>query len=134
VYTRAVSNRSSFKAVLWFVALALIAVRTGEAHLHLCLEGGQALASFHAADLGTLCADDRDPGGSHSDEDIDIGTFSGTLAKWSLDSAPFAALPPCDLLVLLPPVRSRGELLEVPRDPQPRLPYLFLPQFRGPPV
>lgn len=136
MYTRAVINRPSFRAVLWFIALALIVVRTGEAHLHVCLEGGKASTSFHAADLGTLCADDQEQGPAltHSDEDIDLDTFSGTLAKSSLDAAPFAALPPFNLLVLLPPERSRGELLEVPHDPRPKLPYLFLPQFRGPPL
>ena len=136
VYTRGVTNRSSFRVLLSFIALALIVVRTGEAHLHLCLEGGETSSAFHATDLGTLCADDVDRSASapHSDQDIDLGTFSGTLAKSDLDVPFFAALPPFDLLALMPPERSRGELLEVPRDPQPKLPYLFLPLFRGPPV
>ena len=136
MYTRLVSNRRTLKSFLWFIALALIAVRTGEAHLHVCLENGQASTSFHAADLGTLCDDDQsqNTAASHSDEDIDLDAFSGTLAKSDLDATFFAVLPAFDLLALLPPERSRGELLEVPHDPKPKLPYLFLPQFRGPPA
>ena len=109
-------------------------VRTGEAHLHLCLDSGET--SFHAADLGALCADalEQSASATHSDQDIDLDALSGTLAKSDIDSPPFAALPSFDLLALLPPVRSRGELLEVPPDPRPKLPYLFLPQFRGPPI
>lgn len=120
--------------MLWFIAFALIVVRTSEAHLHFCLDGDEQFSSFHAADVGPLCDGDQGAPGGHDGEDFDSDVFRGTLAKSQVDPTPFAALPAFDLLVLLAPERSRGEFLEVARDPQPKLPYLFLPQFRGPPV
>ena len=57
----------------WLIAalcLALVMLRVGGVHLHLCLDGSEPPVSYHVADSGVHHLGDHDAGESHQDRDM----------------------------------------------------------------
>lgn len=136
--TRIVHTRPMFRKLrsmtpfLWVVALALLGVRTSDAHVHLCFDGQEPSASLHVSDTTALChvADDRS---THQDQDVDA--LGVVLAKKDSHDFAVAPLPIADIvLMLLAPPRS-SVVREVTTDVlRANRPYWHLPLLRGPPA
>lgn len=127
-------RRSKLALGLWILAIALVAVRTGGVHLHLCADGQEAPVSVHILDApghdGDAVQHSTD---DHEDRDIDV-SLSGAFFKKSdvgADIVPLVGL--FILLVLLPRV-----VTFLPRQSAPALPIgplaYFRPPLRGPPL
>lgn len=120
-----------WSGLLWVALLALVIVRAGDAHMHLCLEGEVQRSSVHVSDTAGVC-DSDDSQAEHQDQDVDV--FGAVLAKKSAD-ADVLDLPVAVHVVLSLLPLERGVVPhDVTEDPAPTLPYLFLPLLRGPPV
>lgn len=123
----------SWSSLLWVALLALLVVRAGDAHLHLCLDGqSQQRSSVHVSDTSVVCDENEAAEGEHQDKDVNV--FGAALAKKSADAdvLDLPAILPV-ILLLLPPERGIVHYAAT-RDPEPKLPYLFLPLLRGPPA
>lgn len=121
-----------WSGLLWVALLALVIVRTADAHMHLCLEGEVKRSSVHVSDTAGVCDSDNDSQTEHQDQDVDV--FGAVLAKKSAD-ADVLDLPAAVHVVLSLLSLERGVVsYAVTEDPAPKLPYLFLPLLRGPPV
>ena len=115
------------------LCLALLVLRVGGVHLHLCFDGSEPPISYHVADSGMHHLDENEAGDTHSDREMALG--EDLLLKKSAkaqDSLPFLfafAL----LLFLLP--RSSGPRPRTADPPlrQPALSWLR-PPLRGPPT
>lgn len=122
----------SMSGLLWVALLALLIVRTSDAHVHLCLDGQSQRSSVHVADTAGTCHEAD--GGQDEHQDQDVNVFGAALVKKSADTDALDLPPAIDVILsLLPP--ERGIVHEATtQDPAPSLPYLFLPLLRGPPV
>ncbi|HEY4366987.1 MAG TPA: hypothetical protein VGN07_07095 [Steroidobacteraceae bacterium] len=123
-------RHSRIATALWILAIALLAVRMGGEHLHLCLDGGEAAAAVHVFDVSEH-SDSLDSG-AHNDRNLDL---SGTALLKKVDAGG-ALIPLLGLLVflfLLPRVKiflSRPQASAVPLAPV----AYFIPPLRGPPL
>lgn len=62
---------SAFKQICyWALVLALFAVRSADAHMHLCLDGQEQRASLHVADGGVHHTDPAGLRQTHNDKDV----------------------------------------------------------------
>lgn len=123
-------RRAPFKAwLLTLVCVALLFVRLGGAHMHLCFDGSVPPASLHVTDSGHHA--DHHDGAAHDDRDVwligDALTQSGKLGM--------------DLPLLLASVWLMALLFArprlVPADPPPvsgRRLHFLRPLLRGPPL
>jgi hypothetical protein len=119
----------------WLIAalcLALVVLRVGGIHLHLCLDGSEPPVSYHVADSGIHHLDEHDAGESHSDRDMALADdLLLKKAAQALDS--LLILFAFSLLLFLV---SRSIAPRQVADPSPRLrPGLswLRPPLRGPP-
>lgn len=120
----------SMTPLLWVIAFALLIVRTADAHVHLCFDGQEPRSSFHVSDPAPLCHKSDD---THQDQDIDA--FGAVLAKKSAGADTLGPLPVADVVLLLLPLQSGADHHALTtQNPSPKLPDLFLPLLRGPPV
>jgi len=114
------------------LCVAIVALRVGGLHVHLCMDGSEPPLSFHVADSGIHHLEEADSGGAHTDRDMTLasdvvmkkpsGTFDVSLV------ATLCAL----LLFLLSPARERFDFPETTpgvRSARTRL----RPPLRGPP-
>jgi hypothetical protein len=124
--------RHSFVArLLWLLAIALLLVRVGEAHLHLCLDGQQSAVAMHMEDVPTHSGSDASYDG-HNDVDIDLSAASWAK-KVGLDEMPAIVFAAVLLALLLPVLRSTvrpGQLLV----PSFTSVFALRPPLRGPPL
>jgi hypothetical protein len=121
-----------WSGLLWVAVLALVIVRTADAHMHLCLDGDIQRTSVHVSDTAGVCDSGDDSQTEHQDQDVNV--FGAALAKKSAD-ADVVNLPAILPVVLaLLPLQRAVVPHDVTDDPAPKLPYLFLPLLRGPPV
>ena len=116
--------RSRFASLL-FIAVALIVTRTGEAHLHLCLDGQEPRASFHVADTEAFCDDADAEANGHQDEDVD--TASAALLKSTDTLQDFGPPVVATILFLVAPQRFSSDFCELTASTNPQHPYLFRP-------
>jgi hypothetical protein len=125
------SRPSAFAKALWLLAVAVLVVRVGDAHLHFCADGQEQPIALHVADA---------PGQHHSDEeqsahhDRDLDISGPTLFKkvGSVDDVAAAPLVTFALVLLLP-VLTRIEPIARAALP-PSIPVFALrPPLRGPP-
>lgn len=111
------------------LCVAVLAMRMGGAHLHLCLDGTVPQATVQVADTGSP------PGGLHKlHHDVDISLVGEGFAKKSFDSAPDLPVLVAAVLVLFI-LRDPTRLL-IRREwsfPVRSNPFLRLPPARGPP-
>ena len=126
--------RHSFLArTLWLLAIVALAVRVGDAHLHLCADGQEQRMSLHVADApGQHHADEANA--PHDDQDIEIS--APTLFKKSVgadDDFPQALLVALLLILVLPVARRL-----LPAGDVDGLffgaPFFLRPPLRGPPL
>lgn len=120
----------SMTPLLWVVALALLAVRMADAHVHVCFDGQEPRSRIHVSDPAPFC---HESDGTHRDQDMDAQ--GAVLAKKSAGADTLGPLPVADLvLFLLPLQRGSTDHELTTQNPSPKLPELFLPLLRGPPV
>jgi hypothetical protein len=111
---------------LCLALLAMLVIRLGEMHLHLCFDGQEPAAAVHVGDLPSH--DD----GSHSDQDVELSTTQGLVKKAGVDTLDLLFI--CLVVLLLLPVLRR---ITPPRAVlffSPAQPAYFLPPVRGPPL
>lgn len=113
------------------LCIAILVVRVGGAHLHLCLDGQEAPASVHLADDGLHhdAADATDAG--HHDVDLDLGN-EDLLAKLTKIDLPGIALLVVVFLLLSAFHRTRADFPDPLLCGAGRRVHLR-PPLRGPP-
>jgi hypothetical protein len=119
--------------LLWTVLLAVLAVRMGDTHLHLCFDGQEPPTSVHFADASVHHDDEHDDGPAHADKDIN--PFIGTIVKSDDDPQPLFALIVSTLLTidLLSPDHGVAPFdRSTPLAAHP--PFYLRPPLRGPPA
>ncbi|HKU14326.1 MAG TPA: hypothetical protein VJQ52_08005 [Steroidobacteraceae bacterium] len=124
-------RRSAFAKALWLLAIAVLAVRVGDAHLHFCADGREQAFALHVTDVpGQHHSDEA---GNHEDRDLDISGptfFKKVSGSDEVDLAPAIAIA---LVLLLPVIRQLA-----PADAATSTPYastfLLRPPLRGPPL
>lgn len=131
----AMLRHSTFAALLWLLAIALLPVRLAQAHLHMCLDGQDAPVAVHVdipTHHGAADHDDEHTGGGHNDVDVDVSTSAtvkkaGTFEDLSLDilGVYVLALVLPEHQAVLPPSAYRS----VPTTVR----FELLPPSRGPP-
>jgi hypothetical protein len=128
----------------WIIAVfvfAFVFARVTGAHLHLCLDGSEALAQLHVSDTAEVDhhphdhpvdhPDVEDLGPSHDDVDVDaVGNVVAKVAK--LDSSLNAMLAWVFAFGVLLPARQPAPTYQAapPRPP----PRFLRPLLRGPPA
>ena len=134
VHTRNMLRRlRTITPFIWVVALALLAARVSNAHVHFCFDGQEAPRSLHVSERSALCHASDGSSGTHQDQDVDA--VGAALAKKDSQAQSVDPLPIADVvLLLLAPPRSSVVRDAVPADRTVNRPYLHLPQLRGPPV
>jgi hypothetical protein len=125
-------NSRSAHLLLWVVAIAVLAVRASDTHLHLCFDGQEPPTTLHFADA-SVHDDEHHDEGNHDDQDFD--PFIGVLLKNSgSDSDVALPLGVAALVLLLPPVTDTlpptSDTLPSAVDP----PFYLRPPLRGPPA
>lgn len=116
----------------WTVAFALFAVQPSGAHIHLCFDGQEPARSYHASDV----TGDHHGGGESRDshQDQDVSVVEPAAAKKSAQAGGLGPALIAALLTLLPPPDRSIARDVTTQNPEPKLPDLFLPLLRGPPV
>lgn len=135
IYTRGLMWRRlrSNPVLLWTLLLAVLAVRIGDTHLHLCFDGLEPATSIHFADASVHHDDEHHESETHADQDVN--PFVGTLVKSDDDSRPVFAYI-VGVLLIIQPVLEPSAL--GPIDPAPLSdtspPFHLRPPLRGPPA
>ena len=121
----------NLKLLTVLVCVAVVALRIGGSHLHLCFDGGEPPLSLHLADSGQHHGDEAATA-PHSDQDVSIG--SEALVKKSSAVLDLAALAFAFALLLffLPRVRDPLPAFFAPPRLSPARTRLR-PPLRGPP-
>lgn len=124
-------RHSPIARLLWLLAIALLLVRVGEAHLHLCLDGQQQQAvAMHVEDAPTHSG--LEASGGHNDVDVDL-SVAPWVKKIGVDELPVIVFASILLALLLPVSQSTS------RPAQYLVPNLasafnLRPPLRGPPL
>ena len=124
-------RHSPIARLLWLLAIALLLVRVGEAHLHLCLDGQQPAAAVHVEDAPTHSGGKASADG-HNDVDVDL-SVAPWVKKVGVDELPILMFASILLALLLPVLKNTS------RPAQLFIPSLapvwgLRPPLRGPPV
>jgi hypothetical protein len=121
-----------FPKLRWLIAMlcvAVIVLRVGGTHLHLCFDGDEPPVSLHIADSGIHHADE--PAGDHSDREITPG--ADALVKKSSDAVDALTLALLGAVLLFVVACGRVPLPDF-RSPLPAPSRSRLrPPLRGPP-
>ena len=124
------SRHSAFAKGLWLLAIAVLAVRVGDAHLHICGDGQEQPIALHVADTPGQHHSDE---GAHKDRDLDISGPTLIKKAGGLDELTLAPLLAFALVVLLPVIRRIEPLADTaPVVPTPL--FSLRPPLRGPPL
>jgi hypothetical protein len=97
-------RHSPIARFLWLFAIALLLVRVGDAHLHLCLDGRQHPVSMHVQDVPTHSGIEASFDGHH-DIDVDL-SVSPWVKKVGVDEMPIIVFAGILLALLIPILRS----------------------------
>lgn len=125
-------RRSTPLLFLWVLAIALLPVRMADAHLHLCLDGGERSMSIHVEDPPVHDgAIDADTG--HTDRDVDLSNPLLIKKSGTSDKTAIAVLRVYVLALVLPVARSVEPLAEL-RLPAVVPAFNLRPPLRGPPL
>lgn len=124
-------RHSSLAKFLWLFAIALLLVRVGEAHLHLCLDGQQHPVAMHMQDAPTHKGSETSSDG-HNDVDLDL-SVSPWVKKIGADELPTIVFAAVVLALLLPVLQStiRPSQLLIPTLASV---FTLRPPLRGPPL
>jgi hypothetical protein len=120
----------------WLIAalcLALVVLRIGGVHLHLCFDGSEPPISYHVADSGIHHLDEHEAGETHSDRDMALG--EDVLLKKPAKAQDSLLFLFAFALLLFLLSRSTGPRPK-PGAPPPLRPDLswLRPPLRGPPT
>lgn len=129
-HTTAMFRHSPIARLLWLLAIALLLVRVGEAHLHLCLDGQQQQAvAMHVEDAPTHGGQET---GGHNDVDVDL-SVSPWVKKIGVEELPIIVFASIVLALLLPILQgtSRPAQLLIPNLASA---FDLRPPLRGPPL
>lgn len=116
----------------WVLLVAVLFVRLGDAHLHLCFDGQEPPATVHVME-DTAHHDDGAGTGVSEHNDQDINLFDAVLAK-KAGAADFLLLAIAVILLLLPRLSVRQKVFFAPVQTVASLPLFFHPPLRGPPL
>lgn len=122
----------SMSGLLWVAVFALLLVQTADAHVHLCFDGQGQRSSLHVADAEVACHQGSDSSGTHQDQDIDA--LGAVVAKKSAQADTLDLPPILGLVLFVLSPQGGNDYETVIQNPPPKLPELFLPLQRGPPV
>jgi len=129
-------RRSLLARALWVLAIALLLVRVGESHLHLCLDGQEPAVALHVDDApehgGVDASLSSHNLSGHNDRDIDTSNLPWAK-KVGMDELPAVLLTVLILTLLLPAVRNVPPLSRL-LIPAIARPASLLPPLRGPPL
>ena len=127
-------RHSTFAALLWLLAVALLPVRMANAHLHFCLDGQTQPVSLHVQDIATHVGGEHVDEEGHNDRDIDVSTSLLTSkSAGGSDVAPLALLHVYVLATLLPLERPAFSHFDVPVAEHTSA-FTLRPPVRGPPL
>lgn len=131
MHTTRMLRRSPIARLLWLLAIALLLVRVGEAHLHLCLDGQQRQpVAMHVEDTPTHTGLDASADG-HNDVDVDL-SVSPWVKKIGMDELPIIVFASVLLALLLPISRSTSRPAQF-LVPDLAAAFSLRPPLRGPP-
>src|SRR5215510_14420903 len=118
--------------LLWIVAVAFVAVRMVDAHIHLCLDGKEPPSSLHIGDRGPHHAPSNESSG-HVDTDVSlVSQMLLKTSKTDLDDLPLMLLGALVLWCVL--ARRAQRVAGIDRyRPRVRAPFYLRPVLRGPP-
>jgi hypothetical protein len=125
-------SRSFLRIWITLISLAVMVMPVSGAHLHLCFDGGEPPATFHAVEDGSA-HDDEAATGAHDDKDISLQ--DAALAKKQDRSFDLPAALAVAAFVMRLPVTT--PVLSFDTDvatPQPLRVTRVLPPLRAPPV
>lgn len=123
-------RHSPIAKLLWLFAIALLLVRVGEAHLHLCLDGQQHPVAMHVQDAPTHNGVEASPGG-HNDVDVDL-SVAPWVKKIGVDEMPVIVFASVLLALLLPISQSTSRPAQF-LTPHLASAFSLRPPLRGPP-
>jgi hypothetical protein len=119
----------------WMIAMlcvALIVLRVGGAHLHLCFDGSEPPMSYHVGDSSIHHTGEHGAEETHSDRDVAIGEDLLIKKPFGDQDLALALFAIAVFLFILPRV-----LHSLPRGPHtppaPRTTWRLRPPLRGPP-
>src|SRR5437868_14515610 len=87
---------------LWLLTFALLVARWGDAHLHLCFDGQEPVASVHVSDQASH-HDSHETQDAQAHNDTDVNAYGDALAKKSGDTN-LLVLAVALVLLLLPQI------------------------------
>lgn len=125
-------RRSKFALGLWVIAIAMLAVRVGGAHVHLCADGKEPAISVHVFEDVPHHAPGQTLEG-HQDSDVSISAGVALLKKVDSASDLLPLLLVFLVVALLPRSKSRvmpSNSLAAPLS----LLFHLRPPLRGPPL
>lgn len=118
------------KSFVWIVAIAMLGVRLGGIHMHLCFDGQEPPASLHVEHEHGH-DDYHHSEGTHQDQDVDLlaQVFfkKADLGELALPNSAFEAIA---LLPIGHPLGPERLTTIQPTGP----PHFVLPPLRGPPA
>ena len=120
---------SLVRRVVLLVLLALIGVRTSDAHLHMCLDGQEAPVTVHVADA-SLHHDADHEGQEHDDRDVDPVDAALLKAEADVDLLVYAVT---SFVIAFSPLAVHEPSAELAL-PNLTSPLYLRPPSRGPPV
>lgn len=127
-------RHSTFAALLWVLAVALLPVRMANAHLHFCLDGQTQPVSLHVQDIATHVGGEHADEDGHNDRDIDVSASVLTAkSAGGSDVAPLALLHVYVIATLLPLERPAFSQFDLPVA-EPTSAFSLRPPVRGPPL
>lgn len=124
--------RSLLRVWIALISLAVMAMPVSGAHLHLCFDGGEPPATFHAVEDGSA-HDDAAVEGAHNDKDVSLQGVA--LAKKQDRALDLPTALAAAALVLRMPVTAPVPALDTDvATPIPLRVARILPPLRAPPV
>jgi hypothetical protein len=129
----AMSRRSPFAVFLWLLAIALLPLRTANAHLHVCADGHEPGVSVELEYAPAQCSI-LDPDSGHKDRDVKLPAQLVAAKASGGDDAAVLALLHFVVLAIAPPDDGRPHETSDFSAPRPVDPVLLSPPSRGPPA
>jgi hypothetical protein len=123
-------RRSAFAKALWLLAIAVLVVRVGDAHLHFCADGQEQRMALHVSDTAGQHHGDEARSG-HNDRDVDVSPPAFVKKVGGPDELHLAPVLAFVLLVL--PVVRRLEPAPARVSNVFKPVFLLRPPLRGPP-
>ena len=125
-------SRSILRIWIALISLAVMAMPVSGAHLHLCFDGGEPPATFHALEDGSAHEDASDTG-AHNDKDVSLQ--GAALAKKHDGALGLPTALAAAVLVIRLPVTAPVPAFDTDvATPTPLRITRLLPPLRAPPV